>query len=462
MGIYRKYFFVILLLLLPAISNAQVVINEVQLSPTGERFLELYNTGDSAVDLTGWYMQRKTATGSSFGSLVSNPNFEGKTISIHGYFVISRNSLSSSNIVLSALTLTESNTIQIKNSGGDVVDKIGWGSVSDCGNPCSSNPPDGQSIQKTMSGWIVASPTPGAVNSSTSASTSTTTDQTTTTTTNIAATATASNQNLSSSAHYSAIPISDLETELKFEVSAGRNRLGTTGSPLEFKVETNVRYTRSNIFKWNFGDGTVGYGVTLSHAYEYPGEYAVVLNATLPEGEAVARVNVKIIAPEIFVVSASPERIELKNNSKYEVSLFGRVLVSDGKVFVFPQDTIIKAGQSISFGANITNLRPNGIHDVAILVMGESVVQPNLEVKIEKQRLEKVTAIRSEIDILQQQRLALLQREVSNPEIVVEEKKDDSSIQQTALVLDSVPQIKSGRINGWLETLKKFLFRTQE
>ncbi len=295
----------------------------------------------------------------------------------------------------------------------------------------------------------------GLTTESSSNSTSTTTDQTTTTTTT-----TASSQGSSSSAHYSAIPISDLETELKFEVSAGRDRLGITGSPLEFKVETNIKHTRSNIFKWNFGDGTIGYGVTLSHAYEYPGEYAVVLNGSFPGGEAVARVNVKIIEPEIAVTIATPDRIELKNNSKYEASLFGRTLVSGGKVFIFPQDTIIKAGQSISFGARVTGFHPNSIQDVNILVIGESVMQPYLAINIEKQRLEKIVAIRDEIAVLQQQRLALLPRSVSSPEVVVT-TENSSSTPQTALVLDSVSQVKSSRMNGWLETLKRFFFRTR-
>ena len=133
---YKKIipvFFGIALLALFNFAQAEVVINELQLSPAEERFLELYNTSDEAVDLTNWYIQRKTATGTSFGSLVSKPNFEGKTIAGHDYFVISRASLLSSDIILDALTLTESNTIQIKKSEEEVIDKIGWGSASDCG-----------------------------------------------------------------------------------------------------------------------------------------------------------------------------------------------------------------------------------------------------------------------------------------------------------------------------------------
>jgi len=62
------------------LARAGVIINEVQLSPTEERFIELYNPGGSSVELTGWYIQRKTETGSAFGSLVSKTYFENKAI----------------------------------------------------------------------------------------------------------------------------------------------------------------------------------------------------------------------------------------------------------------------------------------------------------------------------------------------------------------------------------------------
>ncbi len=143
------------------LARAEVVINEVQLSPTEGRFIELYNGSSSAVDLTDWYIQRKTANGSDFGSLISKTYFENKTIKAGGYFLISKNIMENADIVLDSLTLTESNTIQLKNANREVVDKIGWGSGE---SSVGDNPPDGQSIQKTENGWISSTPTSGTVN----------------------------------------------------------------------------------------------------------------------------------------------------------------------------------------------------------------------------------------------------------------------------------------------------------
>lgn len=129
----------------------KILINEIQISPTGNRFIELYNQNNSPVDLTGWYLQRKTQTGSSFGSLVSKTYFEGKTIGANSYFLISRGALENTDIVLSNLTLTESNVIQFKNPNGEVVDKVGWGEAQDCEGGCALNPNKDQSLQRKFS-----------------------------------------------------------------------------------------------------------------------------------------------------------------------------------------------------------------------------------------------------------------------------------------------------------------------
>jgi len=123
-----------------------VVISEIKISPTEGRFIKLYNQDDEAVDLTGWYLQRKTSTGSSFGSLVSKTNFENKSILPGKYFLISRAGTDDADIILDDLTLTESNAIQLKNTSGQVVDKVCWGDITDCGDAVFPNPAEGESI----------------------------------------------------------------------------------------------------------------------------------------------------------------------------------------------------------------------------------------------------------------------------------------------------------------------------
>ena len=137
-----------------------IVISEVQIYPTENRFIELYNSNNFPVDLTNWYLQRKTQSGASFGSLISKTYFEGKIIGADSYFLISRASMENADIVLSGLTLTESNTIQLKDSNGEIIDKVEWGLA----------PEDGKSLERKDDGsWQTSQNvggTPRAANSS--------------------------------------------------------------------------------------------------------------------------------------------------------------------------------------------------------------------------------------------------------------------------------------------------------
>jgi PKD domain len=305
---------------------------------------------------------------------------------------------------------------------------------------------------------------------SNSVPTSTTTATTTATTKDMTtASVPSSNQESSSSglssSHYSAAALSSLKISPGFEVSAGRDRLGIVGSPLEFKVETNIEYTNNSIFVWNFGDGAEGVGEIVNHTYTYPGEYILILNVSSPRGKAVSRVNVKVVSPELVITHISKERIELTNNSKSEVSLFGRALVTGNKIFTFPRDTILKAGQKISFSTNVTGLAPSEQSEVSLMVVGTEIKPQEIMAKIEEQKLEKIAYVRNEISILQKQLADVSSRQniAKSTEVITGPTNDESNTEsQTALVIEAVaPETDTSMIKNWFQTLKRFFFRTQ-
>ncbi len=275
-----------------------------------------------------------------------------------------------------------------------------------------------------------------------------------------------SSNNSSSSVHYSARTLSTNKfLEDSLNLSAGRERIGSIGSPLEFKVESNLEYARNAQFKWNFGDGSEAVGEVVTHTYEYSGEYVVVLNATVTaRGQAVARTKVRIVNPELMIGSANSDYIEVKNNSKSEVSLFGRALWALDRTFVFPIDTIIPAGQSIFFSSKVTGLYPQNPNETQILVLG-SVEQPKINSLIEGKKLEKVAYLQNEILTLQQKVASLYRqnqkRDLGSPTMLPQdnlteiEKESEMSL-QTASAIGSVDKIEEA---GWIQTLKKFLFR---
>jgi hypothetical protein len=148
-----------------------IVINEIQIAPIEQRFVELYNPNDSDINLTGWYLQRKTKNADSWGSFVSSPNFEGKIIPGRGYFIISRE-LQNSDVLLD-ITLSGDNSLIIKNPQREIIDKIGWGEAPDCEGVCAPTSEDGQSIARTngldtnnnsLDFMVSSTPTPKSAN----------------------------------------------------------------------------------------------------------------------------------------------------------------------------------------------------------------------------------------------------------------------------------------------------------
>ncbi len=271
----------------------------------------------------------------------------------------------------------------------------------------------------------------------------------------------------SSSVHYSASQTTSLKRDADFKVGAGRDRTGIVGSPLEFVAETDMSYTSNSIFVWNFGDGSEKVGQALDHTYQYPGEYAVVLNVAKGNVKAVSRISVNILPAELSISAASPERVEVYNNSSSEAPLFGRALVSSSKVFVFPKDSIIKGKQKISFSAETTGLAPRNLAEVGMMVVGTETSSEKIAAKMAKQADEKIVSIQREIESLKQKLAASAPREsqpaalISAPLIQPEQaeviSKPEEITPQTASAVASVSESKT----GWFARFKKFFLRTQ-
>ncbi|MBI3634365.1 MAG: lamin tail domain-containing protein [Candidatus Yonathbacteria bacterium] len=322
------------LLFFARIVSAQVIFNEIQISPTSERFIEIYNSSDSDVDLTGWYIQRKTATGSSFNSLVTSTQLKDKIIKANGYFLVSRSQSGKSDIVIDNLTLTESNTVRIRDSKGVDIDQIEWATVT-----------DGKSYQKMSAGeWGIATPSPGVSNNNTSSQ------------------GVASQQSISSTAPSSS-SLSNLPVEPQIIAEAGEAvRTTLVGAPIIFsgKVFGLKKEPIENArFVWVFGDGARSDGTSVNHTYYYPGEYIVVLDASSGFYSASTRVRVIVSAPQLVLHTGgdnSRSFVSIENQSGNEVDLSGWIIREGGKDFIFPQHTILGARKEVSFASDVTGL----------------------------------------------------------------------------------------------------------
>lgn len=116
-----------------------------------DEFIEIYNPNNFEVCLDNWYLQKKTATGDDYSSLVPSDFFAGASIKANDYFLIIHSSSTDNklaDILISNYSMADNNTIVFKNPNREIVDKVGFGDANDCEFSCAINPNPGQSIQR--------------------------------------------------------------------------------------------------------------------------------------------------------------------------------------------------------------------------------------------------------------------------------------------------------------------------
>ncbi len=362
--------------------RADVVINEVQVLPTGEKFFELYNTGDLQVDLTGWYIKKKTESGTE-SSLVVAGRLENKLISAGGYFLIANETGYTGSASMNAswppsnTGVASNNTLIIYDSNGAEVDKVGWGEASDCPSPCPANPPSGQSIQKNGSGsWIVATPTPGTLNeeivvnenteSNNSNNESTDTGGSGSTNSSSSNSSNSSSSSSSSSRNRSTIKKPTEPKVVKTKIITPKAAF--VGIPFDLKSEvfnTVGETFNAGRYFWNFGDGNskeVKDGTNFPYTYFYEGEYVISLEYYSKNSsqtpKAVAETTIKVVPVDVSISrvgSADDFFIELSNNTNYEINISGWRLLSLDKIFVFPKNSILLSKKKIILPPVVTN-----------------------------------------------------------------------------------------------------------
>lgn len=136
-------------LFIPLDAMATVIMSEVQISGTkaSDEFVEIYNTGSGAVNLSGWSLRRKsasdtTATGSSLKTFTSS-----HVIPAHGYFLWANSAgiYQDHADTTTGSSLSDNNSLALYDNGGVLVDSLTWGaghalpySPTQFGNPGES------------------------------------------------------------------------------------------------------------------------------------------------------------------------------------------------------------------------------------------------------------------------------------------------------------------------------------
>ncbi len=190
------------------------------------------------------------------------------------------------------------------------------------------------------------------------------------------------------SAHSSPVSLSKLDKVKTFKVSAGRDRLVSVENGVNFRVytEKGKELPRNTDFEWVMGDGSVKRGREVDHKYFAPGSYSVVLTVRIGKEEAVSRVNVKVIEPEISIKNVDNGSVTLFNHSEKEINLGDWEIISKKESFLIPNNTIIKPDKELSLPKQVTGIevvKKEGVKIISPEGGFESVYKKEGEIKEE-------------------------------------------------------------------------------
>ncbi len=347
---------------LPLSLSAQIVITEVMYdldgSDAGREWIEVENAGTDPVDLSSWRLFEASTNhkinavatpglpAGHFAVIADDPaKFKTDNPDFTGLLFDSVFSLGNTG---ETLVLRDQNMADI--------DSVAYSSSMGASG-------DGNSLQKTSSGWISALPTPGkeyTTSGAFSPGTSSPAVSGSATSTRQDAMSDAANIPANYSSHSSQAVASLSYDSPELEVSAGRPRLGFVGVPLSFEARAkpakDIAPGRAIFSTWSMGDGTQISGQFVSYAYDFPGEYVVILNSESSGTSAVSRTRVKIIEPKVTIGYVGSGYVEVLNNGVYELNLGGWMLETAGGRFVIPRDTIVMPHSSVKLPASVTRL----------------------------------------------------------------------------------------------------------
>ncbi len=368
----------------PNVAIAEVIVNEIAWTGSAgnanAEWIELRNTGSTAVSLEGWSLSAED--GSPAITLVG-------TIVAGGFFLLERTSDESvpgvtADQIYSGALGNSGETLTLKNSSGQSVDVVSGGeNWENVGGDNTTK----DTAQRTSTGWITGSPTPRAANTSSSTTpppTEETSDEEDDTET--------SSTPVSSSG--GGTPASS--SALVSKASAGKDRVVVVGvdTRLEgFAYDSGNRVIDNARFVWNFGDGTNAEGKVVTHRWQYPGRYAVVLEVTRFESKASHRVTVTAETAELALQVSPDGGVIIENRSNRDVDLSGWRIVSNEVVFTFSPNTIVIRNASIQLSSFA--LRFNASSQAALLYPDGSIAVQATTPAVKEAELEEEIVVAS-------------------------------------------------------------------
>lgn len=366
-----KYGILLALFFLPSLSHAEVTINEIAWMGTivgaNEEWIELLNSGSEDIDVNGWIL---SDTGSLSITLTG-------IIPAHGLVLLERTDddsvpgVAAFLIYTGALTNTGA-TLTLRDQNSAVIDQVvgGEGWINIGGDNVTKDTP-----QRMTSGWKTGTPTPGAQNSATQdPEDENSTDEDTTD--EIEREVRSSGSSVKSSTKLSLVKApSELSLTFSLPETAYVNQ------PIKFEgIAAGVGPTIVNslIYSWNFGDTYTALGKTASHAFKYPGEYIVVLNAAYARHDTTIQKVLHVLPVTLSISRSLKGDVVIENKADHNIDLSGYTL-SGVKTFIFPPRTFLLKGGKIT------------LDPIRIGMMGEAILKDTTGMIVAREIMPAVT-----------------------------------------------------------------------
>ncbi|MEX0933949.1 MAG: lamin tail domain-containing protein [Candidatus Paceibacterota bacterium] len=353
-------FFTILLLAVPTSVRAQLIITEVMYDPQGSdkgrEWVEIYNSGSSAVNLDGW----KINDGSNH--ILNEPPKNGGQgsfeIGADEVFILADDAsvflaenpinVTVIDTVLNMGQQEGTYTVLLLNKEGDVEEQVSYTTSLGANG-------DGNSLQRSGNTLVAGVPTPG-VYGATEGTQEPVTEEGGSTTELVLESSVSAPEHSISAFIEKRDPVAVIGAPTQFKAKA----LGTEGLPLQ-----GARYI------WNFGDGTNREGEKVFHTFRYPGDYVVVLSVASGKYTASDRMIIRALPAEVTIASVGDKEdfyIELHNTSSYDLDISGWILQSEREYFILPANTILLANKKIIFSQEVTSLtHPSYLKNIVLL-----------------------------------------------------------------------------------------------
>jgi|GEM_PF-1654573 len=124
------------------------------------------------------------------------------------------------------------------------------------------------------------------------------------------------------------------------------------GQPVPFDVSPKSGdQDRLVRYQWNFGDGHTASSKTVTHQYDYPGTYIVVVESYYLKETQTARHQISVSMPRISI-NNDYGLITVTNESDHEVNMSG-LRLSGSTDWLFPKHSIILPDSSVTVAASL-------------------------------------------------------------------------------------------------------------